>query len=212
MLIFDEVVTLPFCYGGMQEYYRVTPDLTAMGKGIGGGLPIGAWGGRRDIVELWNPESGHEDAVMMVSTFGGNALTMAAGLAAMTHLTHEVIERRNALGDRLRIGIHEAYKSAGIQGHASGFCNAFWIHWTDRPVRDPYDAVDAMSQATDRVRNLLFLGMRYRGVYLFPSPSPFGNVSTAMGDKEIDHIINALGETLEEIRPVIEDECPNLLV
>lgn len=212
VLIFDEVVTLPFNYGGMQEYYGVTPDLTAMGKGIGGGLSIGAWGGRRDIVELWNPESVHEDAVMMVSTFGGNALTMAAGLAAMTHLTHEVIERRNALGDRLRIGIHEAYKSAGIRGHASGFCNAFWVHWTDRPVRDPYDAVDAMSQATDRVRNLLFLGMRYRGVYLFPSPSPFGNVSTAMGDKEIDHIINALGETLEEIRPVIEDECPNLLV
>jgi glutamate-1-semialdehyde 2,1-aminomutase len=212
VLIFDEVVTLPFSYGGMQEYYGVTPDLTAMGKGIGGGLPIGAWGGRRDIVELWNPERGHDAAVMMVSTFGGNAMTMAAGLAAMTHLTPEVIEQRNALADQLRKGIDETFKSVSIRGHASGLCNAFWIHWTDHPVKDPYDAVDAMLQATDSVRNLLFMGMRYRGVYLFPSPSPFGNISTPIGDKEIDHVINALEETLMEIRPVIEDECPDLLI
>jgi glutamate-1-semialdehyde 2,1-aminomutase len=212
VLIFDEVVTLPFIYGGMQEYYGVIPDLTAMGKGIGGGLPIGAWGGRGDIVELWNPERGHDGAVMMVSTFGGNAMTMAAGLAAMTHLTPEVIEQRNALADRLRKGIDETFKSVSVRGHASGLCNAFWIHWTDHPVGDPYDAVDAMLLATDSVRNLLFMGMRYRGVYLFPSPSPFGNISTAIRDKEIDHIINALEETLMEIRPVIEDECPDLLI
>lgn len=211
VLVFDEVVTLPFSYGGMQAYYGVIPDLTAMGKGIGGGLPVGAWGGRREIMEMWNPQRVHDNAVTMVSTFGGNALTMAAGLAAMTHLTTPLIEKRNALADRLRAKMNESFKDRKIRGQASGLCNAFWIHWTDQPVRDPYDAVDAMLQATDRVRNLLFLGMRYRGVYLFPSPSPFGNVSTAMEDREIDHIINALGETLKDIRPIIEDECPALL-
>jgi len=210
VLIFDEVVTLPFSYGGLQEYYGVTPDLTAMGKGIGGGLPIGAWGGRHDIMGLWNPEKGH-DAVMMVSTFGGNALSMVAGLSAMKHLTPDVIEQRNARGDRLRSGMNRVFTSAKIRCQVTGLCNSFWIHCTDKPIRDPYDVVDAMSQTTERVRNLLFLGMRYRGVYLFPSPSPFGNVSTAMGDKEIDHIINALGETLGEIRPVIEQKCPHLL-
>ena len=83
LLVFDEVVTLLFSYGGLQEYFGVTPDLTAMGKDIGGGLPIGAWGGRSDIVELWNPERG-EDAVMSIATFGGNPLSMVAGLSALT--------------------------------------------------------------------------------------------------------------------------------
>ena len=79
-------------------------------------------------------------------------------------------------------------------------------------MRDPYDVADAISQATENIRNLLFMGMRYRGVYLFPSPSPFGNISTQVGKNEIDHIIKALEETLADIRPVISDECPNLLL
>jgi glutamate-1-semialdehyde 2,1-aminomutase len=210
VLIFDEVVTLPFSYGGMQGFYNISPDLTTMGKGIGGGLPIGAWGGKHDIMEMWNPQG--DNAVVMVSTFGGNAMTMAGALAAMTHLTPEVIQQRNALADRLREEINETFKSVGIRGHASGLCNAFWIHWTDKPVRDPYSVRNAILQATDNVRNLLFMGMRYRGVYLFPSPSAFGNISTPIQEKEINYIINALRETLLEIRPVIEDECPHLLV
>jgi glutamate-1-semialdehyde 2,1-aminomutase len=211
ILVFDEVVTLPFSYGGMQSQYGITPDLTAMGKGIGGGLPIGAWGGRTDIMEMWDPQQAHDKAVVMVSTFGGNALTMSAGLAAMTHLTESMIDKRNKLADRLREGINAVFKNLRIMGHASGTCNAFWIHWADQTVRDPYDAVDAMQNATDRIRNLLFMGMRYRGVYFFPSPSPFGNVSTAMEEKDIDHIINAFDDTLKEIRPMIEKDSPVLL-
>ncbi len=210
VLIFDEVVTLPFYYGGLQEYYGITPDLTTMGKGIGGGLPIGAWGGKREIMELWNPEKG-EDAVVMVSTSGGNPLTMAAGLTAMKQLTHEVIERRNSLGDRLRDGMNQVFSNIGIHGHISGLANAFWIHWSDKPVRDPYAVGEAMSQANENIRNLLFLGMRYRGVYLFPTPSPFGNISTVLQEKDIDLIINAFSETLTDIKSVIAEECPNLL-
>ncbi|MFC1863164.1 aspartate aminotransferase family protein [Thermodesulfobacteriota bacterium] len=210
VLIFDEVVTLPFFYGGLQEYYGVTPDLTTMGKGMGGGLPIGAWGGNREIMELWNPEKG-EDAVVMVSTSGGNPLSMIAGLTAMKQLTHEVIEKRNSLGTRLREGMNKAFSGVGIKGHVSGLANAFWIHWSHNPVRDPYAVGEAMSQANENIRNLLFLGMRHRGVYLFPTPSPFGNVSTVMQEKDIDDIVNAFSETLEELKPVIADECPNLI-
>ena len=210
VLIFDEVVTLPFFYGGLQEYYSVTPDLTTMGKGIGGGLPIGAWGGKREIMELWNPEKG-EDAVVMVSTSGGNPLSMVAGLTAMKQLTHEVIERRNSLGTRLREGMDKVFSDIGIHGHVSGLANAFWIHWTHKPVRDPYGVGEAMSQANENIRNLLFLGMRSKGVYLFPSPSPFGNVSTVMQEKDIDDIVNAFSDTLGDIKPVIAKECPNLL-
>ncbi len=210
VLIFDEVVTLPFFFGGLQEYYGVTPDLTTMGKGMGGGLPIGAWGGKHEIMDLWNPEKG-EDAVVMVSTSGGNPLSMIAGMTAMKQLTHEVIERRNTLGNRLREGMNKVFSDTGIHGHVSGLANTFWVHWSDKPVRDPYAVGEAMSQANENIRNLLFLGMRYRGVYLFPSPSPFGNVSTVMKEKDIDDIVNALSETLEEIKSVIAEECPNLL-
>jgi len=211
VLIFDEVVTLPFSYHGMQGAYGVTPDLTAMGKGIGGGLPIGAWGGRRDIMEMWNPLRGHEEGIVMVSTSGGNAITMAAGLAAMEHLTEPVILQRNTLGDKLRGEMNATFGRAGLKAHVSGTCNVFWIHWTDQPVRDPYDAMDALLRASDNVRNLLFMGLRYHGVYPFPSPSVFGNVSTPMGEKEIDDIIRALEKTLIEIRPVIETECAHLI-
>ena len=210
LLVFDEVVTLLFSYGGLQEYFGVTPDLTAMGKAIGGGLPIGAWGGRRDIVELWNPERG-EDAVMSIATFGGNPLSMVAGLTALEHLTEEAIERRNALSDRLRAEVDRAIADVRITAHMSGLFNTFGIQWTDRTVRDPYEAAEAMSRVTDRVRSLFFMGMRYRGVYFFPAPTPFGNISTAIGEKEIDHIVNAVGETLHELYPVIETDCPVLL-
>ena len=210
LLVFDEVVTLLFSYGGLQEYFGVTPDLTAMGKAIGGGLPIGAWGGRRDIVELWNPERG-EDAVMSIATFGGNPLSMVAGLTALQHLTEAAIERRNKLSDRLREEVDQAIADARIRAHMSGLFNTFGIQWTDKTVRDPYEAAEAMSRVTDRVRSLFFMGMRYRGVYFFPAPTPFGNISTAVGDKEIDHIVNAVGETLSELYPVIEAECPAVL-
>ena len=78
-------------------------------------------------------------------------------------------------------------------------------------MRDPYAVGEAMSQANENIRNLLFLGMRYRGVYLFPSPSQFGNVSTVMKEKDLYDIVNALSETLGEIKPFIAAECPNLL-
>ncbi|MBW2000043.1 MAG: aspartate aminotransferase family protein [Deltaproteobacteria bacterium] len=210
VLIFDEVVTLPFYYGGLQEYYGVTPDMTTMGKGIGGGLPIGAWGGKREIMEMWNPERG-EDAVIMVSTSGGNPLSMVAGLAAMKHLGRQEIERRNELGNRLRNGMNKVFRDLGIRGHVSGLANAFWIHWSDGPVRDPYAVGEAMANGSENIRNLLFLGMRYHGVYLFPSPSPFGNLSTQMETEHVDSIVSAFSQTLEELRPVIEKERPNLL-
>ena len=205
VLIFDEVVTLPFEYGGLQKHYGVIPDLTTIGKGIGGGLPIGAWGGRKEIMELWNPERG-DDAVLMVSTSAGNPMSMIAGLTAMRHLSPELIEQRNMLGQRLRKGMNQAFDNAGIHGQVTGTAHSFWLHWTDQPVRNPHDVGMAISRAGDEIRNLLFLGMRHHGVYLFPSPSIFGHISTAMQKDDIDTIIKALEQTLFEIKPFIKSE------
>ncbi len=205
VLIFDEVVTLPFEYGGLQKHYGVIPDLTTIGKGIGGGLPIGAWGGRKEIMELWNPERG-DDAVLMVSTSAGNPMSMIAGLTAMRHLTPELIEQRNMLGQCLRKGMNQAFNKAGIHGQVTGTAHSFWVHWSDQPVRNPHDVGMAISRAGDEIRNLLFLGMRHHGVYLFPSPSIFGHISTAMQEADIDTIIKALEQTLFEIKPFIKSE------
>lgn len=103
VLIFDEVITLRASEGGMQQILGVTPDLTAMGKIIGGGLPAGGLGGRRDLMDHFNPE--RDDAVFHASTFSGNPLTMAAGLAAMIAFDQLEADRLNSLGDRLRTGI-----------------------------------------------------------------------------------------------------------
>lgn len=205
VLIFDEVVTLPFEYGGMQDEYGVAPDLTTMGKGIGGGLPIGAWGGKKAIMEMWNPERG-EDAVLMVSTSGGNPMSMTAGLTAMRYLTQEAIGKRNELGRRLREKMNEVLGRTGVRGQVSGAANSFWLHWTDEPVESPHDVGMAISRAGEDIRNLLFLGMRHYGVYLFPSPSIFGNVSTAMREEDIDKIAHVFEQTLTDIRPIIKSK------
>ena len=206
LLIFDEVVTLRVELGGMQERSGVTPDLTAMGKIIGGGLPIGAFGGRRDLVEQFNPE--RRDTVMHASTFSGNALTMSAGIAALRHYGREDVARINALGDRLRAGFNAAFRRSGVRGQATGLGSLSLIHLCDRPIRNVRDSVQAMVESGP-VSGLLHLGMLRRGV--FGAGRLMYCTSTPMGEEEVDLAIAALSGTLDELRAVLEEECPTLL-
>ncbi len=206
VLIFDEVVTLRVGVGGMQERSGVTPDLTAMGKIIGGGLPIGAFGGRRELVEQFNPE--RRDTVMHASTFSGNALTMAAGIAALRHYGPDEVDRINGLGERLRSGFNASFRQSGVRGQATGFGSLSLIHLCDRPIRNVRDSVQAMMES-GRVSGLLHLGMLRRGV--FGAGRLMYCISTPMGEPEVDLATAALTETLDELRSVIEEECPTLL-
>ena len=131
MLIFDEVITLRLDAGGAQTLHGITPDLTCMGKIIGGGLPIGAVGGRRDLMQLFSPE--RENPVMHASTFSGNALTMASGLAAMQAYDADEAKRLNRLGERLRSGFNEAFLQSGIRGPGGG------LRLPDEPAISPRD-------------------------------------------------------------------------
>ena len=99
LLIFDEVITLRVADGGAQALYGVTPDLTAMGKIIGGGLPIGAFGGRTDLMRMFHPDQ--NEPVMHASTFSGNPISMAAGEASMSQVNPQLIAHMNGLGERL---------------------------------------------------------------------------------------------------------------
>ncbi len=206
LLIFDEVITLRLAAGGAQETLGIQPDLTCMGKIIGGGLPIGAVGGRRDLMELFSPDQ--STPVMHASTFSGNALTMAAGLAAMRAYTAAEAERINGLGDRLREGFNQAFLQTGIRGHVSGTGSLSNVHFTDQPLANARHNIDTVLDA-GHIPRLLHLGMLRRGV--MSASRLMYCTSTAMGEGEVAQAIDAFTDTLKELRPVIEAERPGLL-
>ncbi len=206
LLIFDEVISLRLDEGGAQNRFGVTPDLTAMGKIIGGGLPIGAFGGRADLLSLFDPRE--TQPVMHASTFSGNPLSMAAGLAAMSAFDAAACDRINGLGDRLREGFNNAFANAGVRGQAIGLGSLSNLHLTDRPLRHARDSFQGMMEA-GHISRLLHLGMLRRGVS--SASRLMYCTSTTMDESDIDAAVAALEETLDELRPVVEVERPGLL-
>jgi glutamate-1-semialdehyde 2,1-aminomutase len=206
VLILDEVITLRLGVGGAQSVHGLTPDLTCMGKIIGGGLPVGAVGGSRELLQLFSPE--RENPVMHASTFSGNALTMSAGLAAMRAYTGAEVARVNALGERLRRGFNETFLQTGIRGQALGTGSLSNIVFTDGDVHDARDSMAGMG-AAGHITSLLHLGMLRRGV--MSASRLMYCVSTAMTEAEVDTAIEALNDTLKELRPFIAAERPALL-
>jgi glutamate-1-semialdehyde 2,1-aminomutase len=207
VLIFDEVITLRLDSGGAQSLHGIRPDLTCMGKIIGGGLPIGAVGGRRELMDLFSPA--RENPVMHASTFSGNALTMAAGLAAMRAYDSEEAARINVLGERLRSAFNEALLQSGIRGQATGAGSLSNLHFTDGPMNNARQNIDGLVEG-GHIGRLLHLAMLRRGV--MSASRLMYCVSTAMTEAEVDAAGVALNESLRELRPYVEAERPSLLV
>ena len=118
LLIFDEIISFRLAPGGAQQLYGIEPDLTTVGKIIGGGLPIGAFGGRSDVMALFDPR--RPDRMTHAGTFNGSPICMAAGLASLALLTPSEIGRINGLGDRLRDGFQAGFTATGIRGRVTG--------------------------------------------------------------------------------------------
>src|SRR5439155_6359 len=137
LLIFDEVISLRVAPGGAQQLYGVTPDLTTMGKIIGGGLPVAAFGGRADIMELLDPQ--REPNLPQGGTYNGNPLGMAAGVAALKELTPDVYEDLNRKGARVKDQLTEVFASHGMPAQVNGPGSLLAIHCTDIPVPDDRD-------------------------------------------------------------------------
>ncbi len=132
VLIFDEVLTFRLGYHGAQTVFGCEPDLTALGKIIGGGMPVGAVAGNKNIMAVFDPRDGF--AAWHGGTFNGNPTTMVAGLACMELLTAEAIARLDKLGELARRRVREAFDAAGIPGQVTGAGSLFRIHCTDRPL------------------------------------------------------------------------------
>ncbi len=193
LLIFDEVQTLRMAPGGAQQWFNVIPDLTCMGKIIGGGLPVGAFGGRADIMEAFDATR-HSPGIPHGGTFNANPMTIQAGLATMHQLRPEVYERLNDNGTALRHQLDEMARSYHVPVRITGVASFFGIHCTDRPVTD-YRS----TQGQDAVlRQKLFLHLLNNGMYV--GNKIVGNISVPMGREELDSFVQAWESFLHTVR------------
>ncbi len=204
VLIFDEIQTLRLSRGGAQELFGVTPDLTTMGKIIGGGFPAGAFGGRADIMALFNPL--RPGFLHHSGTFNGNRVTMVAGATALRLLDQTQIDRLNAMGERLRAGLREAAGAARIKAQVDGVGSLQSIFLTDRPVTD-YRSRMAVPAA---LQSLLHLHLLNRGIYIMARGAL--SLCVPMGEPEIEACAAAIHDALREMRPEIERSAPHLLM
>ena len=185
LLIFDEVMTgFRVAYGGAQSLYGIMPDLTCLAKVIGGGLPVGAYGGRRDLMAQIAPQG----PIYQAGTLSGNPLAMTAGIATLIELCKPgTYERLEAAGARLADGLARAAADSGIPVAFDRVGSMLGLFFTDNTV---HDFQTAKTSDLDRFRDY-YAGMRERGVYLAPSQFEASFVSLAHSDADIDQTIAA---------------------
>jgi glutamate-1-semialdehyde 2,1-aminomutase len=191
VLIFDEVMTgFRVALGGAQSLYGVRPDLTTLGKIVGGGMPVGAFGGRRDIMEKIAPLG----PVYQAGTLSGNPVAMAAGLATLELICEPGFHSRLAEKTKQLIdGLTQAARAAGVAFSANQVCGMFGLFFTDKsPVRYFREVMACDAQRFNR----FFHAMLEEGVYLAPSAFEAGFVSGAHSDAEIDATIAAARRAL----------------
>ena len=205
LLIFDEIMTFRQDVGGFQATIGVTPDLTSIAKFIGGGLPLAAFGGRKEIMAPFDPT--HPMTIPHNGTFNGNNITMAAGLATMKEYEADQVARINELGQRLRNGLNAAFQAAGVRIRAVGSGSIIRIHWSDEKIRDARDAVAAQERAQE-LPGLLHLEMMNRGI--FSAPRCQYAISTPMSEKEVDVAVDVMGQSLEVVMPYVQEKTPHL--
>jgi len=189
LLILDEVISFRTAWGGAQERLGVRPDLTTFGKVIGGGLPVGAFGGRRDVMAYYDPRKGGA-RISQGGTFNANPVTMAAGVATLNALTPEAYTRLDVLGDRLRGGVTRLLGNMRRRAQVSGVGSLFWLHWTSETLTDYRSTKAKDVEMPLRV----FMGMLNEGILV--TPRGLGACSLAMGDEEVDRFVNALARVL----------------
>jgi len=195
LLIFDEVMTgFRVALGGMQERVGITPDLTCLGKIIGGGLPVGAYGGRREIMEQVAPLG----AMYQAGTLSGNPLAMAAGIATLTEMRkpgqYEELERKSQM---LGNGLERVKNETGVELQFARICAMFCLYFTGKPVTDYASAKSSDTASYAQY----FWNMLARGIYLPPSQFEACFISLALDDEMIE-------ETIESARLALSGEKP----
>ena len=202
VLIFDEVMTSRLSAGGRQALIDVIPDMTALGKYIGGGMSFGAFGGRRDIMAQFDPT--RAGALAHAGTFNNNVLTMAAGVATLGEVyTAEAAQALNARGDELRDRLNGMLRQANAPMQWSGLGSLMSLHCTAMPIASPADAAGGDA----RLQELFFFDMVGRGIYL--ARRGFVALSLCIGDPECDRLVAGMAAFLRERRHLISAASPH---
>jgi len=193
LLIFDEVMTgFRLARGGAQERFHIKPDLSTFGKVIGGGLPVGAFGGRAEIMDYLAPLG----PVYQAGTLSGNPIAMAAGIANLEELQAvNAYEKLEQLGAQLAAGMRDAAKSANVPVQLNQCGSMFCGYFTSRPV---HNLADAMHSDRERFKKF-FHGMLDAGIYLAPSQFEAGFISTAHTPADIDKTVSAAAKILRQL-------------
>jgi glutamate-1-semialdehyde 2,1-aminomutase len=193
VLIFDEVMTgFRVSRGGVQGRDGILPDLTTLGKVIGGGLPVGAFGGRAEIMSSLSPEG----PVYQAGTLSGNPLAMAAGIATLRALREDAVyERFERIGSRLIDGLTRVFTSHNVPHTMARAGSMFGFFFTTGPVTN----LTSAKSADVALFGKFFHGMLDRGVYLAPSQFEAGFLSTAHSEAQVDQTLAAADTTLAEL-------------
>ena len=189
VLIFDEVISFRVAPGGSQQYYGITPDLTALGKIIGGGFPVGAFGGREDIMELYDPTKGAK--VSHAGTFNANPITMLAGAVTLEQLTDDVYRDLAELTELLRQRIRDVCADMEVPVQVTGLGSLFGIHFTGQPIHNYRD----VATVDTKLRRQMFLGLMNEGI--LPASNLVGALSTQITETEVDTYVEAFRTVLQ---------------
>ncbi len=208
MLIFDEVQSFRASIGGMQVRENVRPDISAVGKLIGGGYPVGAFGGSREIMERFSLDMLDPKSISHSGTFNGNEITMAAGIASMKKFDQKAVDKINDLGKRMMEGFSGVFKELGLKCQATGIGSQCNINYTDQKISNALDFVMALFPCME-LQKLLHLELLNRGI--FAACRNEFVISTPMTEKEVDSCVEKVKESFELLMPYIREKTPHLL-
>ena len=194
LLILDEVVGFRVARGGAQEYYGISPDLSAFGKLIGGGFPVGGFGGRADIMRLFD-NSGGPTGFFQSGTFSAHAMVMAAGLATLQQLTPSAFAHLNGLGERLRAGLDGLSARIDAPFQAVVLGSLFSVYFTDEPLID----YRSLASSDGAMAHRVFLSLLNQGYYLSQGLS-MNALSLSMDESHIDGLVQAFEKAIEPAR------------
>lgn len=204
LLIFDEIFSFRVHTGGCQGLYNVIPDLTTVGKAIGGGLPIGVFGGKTEIMDIYCHE--HSATPLYHSgTFNGYETVMQAGYAALTKFDATAVEKVNGLGSYLQQGLEIIFKENGLNIQSNQIGSILNIHFVNEKVTTPEIAL----KSEEQLLSLMHLSLLNKDIFSIPRGLIL--LSVIMTNSEIDNLIGKIDEALKELLPLIKEKYSHLL-
>jgi len=208
LLIFDEVQAFRLSSGGIQKMENVMPDITATGKIIGGGYPVGAFGASKEVMDRFEFDLSNPDSINHSGTFNGNEVTMVAGIASIRKFTQERADHINRLGQLLRDKLNDWFRTAGYRCQMTGIGSLSNLVYTDQPVTSVINFLQAYLPCAE-LQSLFHVEMINLGIYTAKRGEFV--ISTPMGETEIDKAVQAVQQAFSTLKPYMREKTPHLL-